>query len=73
MTADELEARLLKRNKHVSLDQCVLPDVAAEVLGVAEKTLKNWRTDEIGPRFVTKARVWYPITALVEYLEASTK
>jgi hypothetical protein len=73
ITADELEARLLKQNKHVSLDQCVLPDVAAEVLDVSEKTLKNWRYLGSGPDFILKARVWYPLTAVVEYMAAQTK
>ena len=73
MTTDELEVRLLKQNKHVSLDQCVLPPVAAEVLGVAEGTLKNWRSEGKGPEWVHKAQAWYRLSALVAYLNERTK
>jgi predicted site-specific integrase-resolvase len=73
VTAEELEVRLLAQGKFVSLDQCVMPDVAAEILGVSVGTLKNWRADGTGPPFICVARVRYPLQGIAEHREANTK
>jgi hypothetical protein len=35
-----------------SLDEAVTPRVAAQILGLTEKTLANWRTQRVGPPYI---------------------
>jgi hypothetical protein len=69
MTVDELESRLLARGLHVTLDQCVRPAVAAQVLGVTEGTLRNWRSNKAGPAFFKRVQITYRLLDLIAWSE----
>ncbi|WP_394941118.1 helix-turn-helix transcriptional regulator [Psychromicrobium sp. YIM B11713] len=48
------------------------PAQAAEFLGVAVKTMANWRTDGVGPSYVrygTRGRVAYLLADLQAYMQ----
>jgi|GEM_PF-2404019 Predicted transcriptional regulator len=49
----------------------LLPQEAAELLGVAEKTLRNWRSQHTGPKFVRLSRglVGYRRESLIAWIE----
>lgn len=65
----ELEARIRAAGFVVTLGGEVTSAVAAQVLGVSEGTLRNWRTSKNGPRYTRRnGRVWYSLDALVEFL-----
>lgn len=68
MTVAELEERLREQGQYVSLDGSVLPAVAAQIIGCTEGTLRNWRSQEIGPDYFKKVRIWYRLEDLVEWM-----
>ncbi len=71
-TVEDLEARIRGAGHSITLAGTVTPEVAAEVLGLNAGTLRNWRTFDRGPRWLTIAgRVWYQTAALVDYLNAA--
>jgi hypothetical protein len=75
MTPEGLEAfraQLLARDVRVTVgSDLVRAGDAARVLGLAAKTLRNWRADGRGPEYTTiGASVFYPLAALLEFIEA---
>jgi len=49
------------------------PDKAAKLLNRSTKTLKRWRDEGVGPKFLAvRGRYLYPITALEEWTVART-
>lgn len=47
---------------------------AAEILGRSLATLKRWRYEGIGPRYVEiEGRVSYDIAVLIEYINQNTR
>jgi hypothetical protein len=65
MTADELEARICAAGHSITLAGLVRERVAAEVLGVAPRTLRKWRTLGKPPEFTQlNGAVWYSVADL---------
>ena len=47
---------------------------AAEILGRSPATLKRWRYEGIGPRYVEiEGRVSYDVAVLIEYINENTR
>ena len=47
---------------------------AAEILGRSPATLKRWRYEGVGPRYVEmEGRVSYDIAVLIEYINENTR
>jgi hypothetical protein len=70
--AERVAARLLDRGAWVSADLRVLPETAADMLCVAERTLANWRASLHPLPFVGGARVTYRLTDLLAFVDANT-
>jgi hypothetical protein len=65
VTVDELEARIRAAGHHVSLAGLVRERVAAEVLGVAPRTLRKWRTLGKPAAFTQlNGAIWYAVADL---------
>jgi hypothetical protein len=66
----ELEARCKAAGHSVTLGGDVRSEVAAELIGIAETTLRNRRSaGQRGPKFSIRNRtVWYALTRIAEYL-----
>jgi predicted site-specific integrase-resolvase len=57
-----------------SLPTLVNTPEAAEILGRSPATLKRWRHQGIGPKYVEiEGRVSYNINVLLEYIEKNTR
>lgn len=56
---------------HTTIPRVVTEAEAAEILGVAPRTLADWRFRGVGPRYLAYSRrsVRYRIGDLVEYIE----
>lgn len=57
---------------------CLNQKQTAEIMGVSSSTLENWRKEGLGPSYKKidngkRGRVLYPKTALVEWLNKTTK
>lgn len=66
--AQELERRCLAAGRRVTLGGSVDSETAAEVLGVAAGTLRNWRAAGIGPAYTPiRGRCWYSVTDLAAW------
>jgi len=65
---------LLEGKLDSKVAKSVSPKAAAEFLGVTQKTLRQWRSQGVGPRYVqySKRRVTYPMSALRLFREANT-
>jgi hypothetical protein len=47
---------------------------AAEILGRSPNTLKRWRYEGVGPRYVEiEGRVSYDVAVLIEYINENTR
>ena len=47
---------------------------AAEILGRSPNTLKRWRYEGVGPRYVQmEGRVSYDVAVLIEYINENTR
>jgi len=47
---------------------------AAEILGRSPATLKRWRYEGVGPRYVEmEGRVSYDVAVLIEYINQNTR
>jgi len=47
---------------------------AAEILGRSPNTLKRWRYEGVGPRYVEmEGRVSYDVSVLIEYINENTR
>jgi hypothetical protein len=47
---------------------------AAEILGRSPNTLKRWRYEGVGPRYVEmEGRVSYDVSVLIEYINQNTR
>ena len=47
---------------------------AAEILGRSPATLKRWRYEGVGPRYVAmEGRVSYDVAVLIEYINENTR
>lgn len=66
--ADRTAARIRAAGEWVSYDLRVLPDVAAQILGIEPATLRNWKFLGKGPRVVTVAGSNRPTYYLIEVL-----
>lgn len=57
-------------NRPATIERHLQPKDAAEIIGLSEKTLRNLRVENKGPRWiVTRDRtIRYPESALAEYL-----
>ena len=68
----DLEAACRERGHWISPDNRVREDAAADLIGLAPKTLRNWRsTDAPLPYILRKARPLYRLEDLAEYLAAA--
>jgi len=62
-----------------TLGELVTPDLringkgAAMMIGVSQKTLRNWRSIGEGPRWWTAGVVWYRLDDVVAWLEAKER
>ncbi|AXH12006.1 DNA-binding protein [Halarcobacter bivalviorum] len=75
MTLKDLNI-LLPENKQNSA--CLNESFSAQVLGISASSLATYRKNGLGPEFIKidngkKGRVIYPKTALVEWLNKTTK
>jgi len=60
--------------KELSIPQLVNTRGAAEILGRSAATLKRWRYEGIGPKWVEiEGRVSYDVAVLVEYITKNTR
>jgi hypothetical protein len=57
-----------------SLPELVDTREAAKILGRSPATLKRWRHEGIGPKFVEmEGRVSYDVSVLLEYIKSNTR
>jgi hypothetical protein len=74
VTPDQLEqfrATLVRGGIRPTVSDLVRASDAARVLGLAPKTLRNWRSDGRGPDFVSiGGSVFYPLASLNAFIEA---
>lgn len=60
--------------KKSSLPQLVNTNEAARILGRSPATLKRWRTEGIGPKYIQiHNRTRYDVSELLAYIEQHTK
>ena len=58
-----------------ALGETVTPDNrinargAAVLIGRTQKTLRNWRTADEGPKFFVAGQVWYRIENVIDWLD----
>lgn len=57
--------------EHTMIPRVVTEAEAAEILGVARRTLQDWRFRGVGPRYIAYSRrsVRYLVSDLLEYME----
>ena len=68
--ADRLAERLREDGFIVTLGLCVTAETAAKVLCVSPRTLRDWRKNDRGPRYVTTSRTWYPLVEIERYTDS---
>ena len=68
--ADRLAERLRRDGLIVTLNTCVTAETAAKLLSVSPRTLRDWRKNGHGPRYVTTKRTWYPLIELERYTDS---
>ena len=57
-----------------SLPQLINTREAAKILGRSPATLKRWRCEGIGPKFILiERRVSYDVKVLLDYIQRSTR
>jgi hypothetical protein len=72
MAPDKLEARIRAAGRAVSLAAMVREPIAAEVLGIAARTLRTWRLEGRAPAHVRlNGTTWYSIATLAAVLGQS--
>ena len=69
--AERVAARLLDRGAWISADLRCLPETAADMIGVGERTLANWRASLHPLPFVGGPRVTYRLTDLLAFIDAN--
>jgi predicted site-specific integrase-resolvase len=61
-------------NSKERIPQLVNTRRAAEILGRSPDTLKRWRYEGVGPRYVAmEGRVSYDVSVLIEYINENTR
>ena len=69
MSPEELQERIESAGHVVTLGGCVRAAVAAQVLGVGLRTLRQWRLEGRGPvASRMNAAVWYSLDGLAAFL-----
>jgi predicted site-specific integrase-resolvase len=69
MTPEELEQRIRAAGRAISLAGMVHEAVAAEVLGIAPRTLRAWRVDGRAPAHIRlNGTHWYAVSTLAAAL-----
>lgn len=69
MAPDELEARIRAAGRAISLAGMVREPVAAEVLGIATRTLRTWRLEGRAPAHIRlNGTCWYSVATLAAVL-----
>ena len=58
---------------HVTPDNRVVANGAAKLIGVSQKTLRNWRSTGEGPPWTRAGQVWYRVPAVLEWLDAQER
>ncbi|WP_036136483.1 hypothetical protein [Luteimonas mephitis] len=59
--------RALKED--VTPDGRLNPKGAATLIGVEQRTLRNWRTLKTGPKYFTAGRTWYWVRDVIAWLD----
>ena len=67
--ADRLAERLRQDGFIVTLSLCVTAETAAKLLSVSPRTLRDWRKNSRGPRYLTTSRTWYPLVEIERYTD----
>lgn len=69
MLVEQWKRSFRENNVWFSPDDRVLPETAAELLGVCTKTLSNWRCQDKGPKtYRGTARLSYELIRIATYL-----
>lgn len=72
VTAEYLEQRARAAGLRVTVSGTVDSDTAAEILGIAPGTLKNWRCQSMGPQWrLIGRKPWYALATLAAWLNKS--
>lgn len=57
----------------VTIDGRIESDAAADLIGIAHRTLANWRTAGTGPPWILAGRVWYRIDEVLAWIDAQAR